>query len=183
MASIIPIEIIENKIYVIRGQKVMLDSDLAMLYEVETKILNKAVKRNIDRFPKDFMFQVTDEEWEILRFQIGTSKESKGGRRFKPYVFTEQGVAMLSGVLNSKRAVAVNVQIMRTFVKLRQIALTNKEIAEQLRCLEEKFITYTKETNSELEKHDEKFDEIFRCLQYLADIHKPSKIGFNTDNE
>lgn len=195
MTNIIPKEIIENKIFVIRNLKVMLDSDLAELYDVETRIINRNVKRNIDRFPEDFMFQLTDEEWEnlksqfgiskkeneSLRFQIGTSKESKGGRRYNPYVFTEQGVAMLSSVLNSKRAIAVNVQIMRIFVKLRQMVLTHNELAKQLNELEQRFVEYAKDTNIELEEHDKKFDEIFKCLQYLTDIHKPGQIGFKID--
>ncbi|HBG48224.1 MAG TPA: DNA-binding protein [Cyanobacteria bacterium UBA9971] len=192
MADIIPIEIIENKIFVIRGLKVMLDSDLAELYGVETFNLNKAVKRNIERFPEDFMFQLTETEWESLRLQIVTSKEEnnalifqfgiskhkKGGRRYNPYVFTEQGVAMLSSVLKSKRAAIVNVQIMRIFVKLRQMALTHNELAKQLNELEQKFINYAKDTNLELKEHDQKFDEIFKCLQYLVDINKPGQIGF-----
>ena len=107
----VTVEQIENSIYLIRGEKVILDADLAQLYGVETKILNKAVKRNLDRFPEDFMFQLTTEEAENLRFQIGTSKKQRGGRRYLPYAFTEQGVAMLSSVLNSKRAIDVNIAI------------------------------------------------------------------------
>ena len=114
---------IQNLIYEIRGTKVMLDSDLAKLYEVETFNLNKAVKRNLGRFPKDFMFQLTREEYESLIFQNGISKPQRGGRRFMPYVFTEQGVAMLSSVLNSEQAIAINIQVMRTFVQLKQFAL------------------------------------------------------------
>jgi hypothetical protein len=115
---------IEKMIFVIRGQKVMLDGDLAALYEVETKSLNRAVRRNIDRFPEDFMFQLTLEEYEILRCQFGTLRFEHGKhRKYLPLVFTEQGVAMLSGVLNSDRAVRVNVAIMRTFVRIRQILL------------------------------------------------------------
>ena len=112
---------IQNLIYMIRGQKVMLDSDLAMLYEVETKVLNQAVKRNIERFPEDFMFQLTEQEWEDfkVRSQFVTSPKG-GGRQYLPYVFTEQGVSMLSSVLKSKRAIQINVQIMRTFVKMRE---------------------------------------------------------------
>jgi len=110
LKALIPVEIIEKKILLIRGEKVMLDADLAELYGVETFNLNKAVKRNIDRFPEDFMFQLSKEEADSLRFQIGMSKETgRGGRRYLPYVFTEQGVAMLSSVLNSKRAVHVNI--------------------------------------------------------------------------
>ena len=111
---------IQGMIYEIRGQRVMLDSDLAALYDVETFNLNKAVKRNIERFPGDFMFQLTKEEWENLTFQIGISNRQHGGRRFMPYAFTEQGVAMLAAVLNSQKAIDVNISIMRTFVKLRQ---------------------------------------------------------------
>ncbi len=115
---------IEKMIYVIRGQKVMLDSNLATLYEVETKSFNRAVRRNIERFPKDFMFQLTTDEYEILRCQIGTLRSEHGRhRKYLPLVFIEQGVAMLSGVLNSPRAVKVNISIMRTFVKIRQILL------------------------------------------------------------
>ena len=120
METHLPIETIQRSIYVVRGQKVMLDSELAILYGVETKTLVRAVKRNQDRFPDDFMFQLQDQEWENLRYQIGTSS-SWGGRRFAPYVFTEQGVAMLSSVLQSSHAVQVNIQIMRAFVAIRQI--------------------------------------------------------------
>ena len=131
---------IERWIYLIRKQKVMLDSDLAELYGVETFNLNKAVKRNIDRFPDDFMFQLSQEEAESLRFQIGMSKVSgRGGRRYLPYAFTEQGVAMLSSVLNSKRAVQVNITIMRAFVKLRELLATHKDLAEKLEALEKKY--------------------------------------------
>lgn len=127
----------------------MLDSDLAELYQVETKNLNKAVKRNKNRFPEDFMFQITTEEHEILRFQTGTSKleektDPRGGRRNLPLVFTEQGVAMLSSVLRSERAVSVNIEIMRTFVKLKELLLTNKELAQKLGLLEKKYDTQFK---------------------------------------
>lgn len=115
----IKLDQIQNMIYVVRGQKVMLDSDLAKLYEVETKYLNRQVKRNLIRFPDDFMFQLSREEHEALRCQIGTSKEGKGGRRYEPLVFTESGVAMLSSVLKSEKAALVNIAIMRTFVRLR----------------------------------------------------------------
>ncbi len=183
MTNIVPIEIIENKIYVIRNLNVMMDSDLAELYGVETSALNRAVKRNTERFPEDFMFQLKKEELENLRCQFGISRKEYGGRRYNPYVFTEQGVAMLSSVLNSKRAIAVNVQIMRTFVKIRQMVLTHNELAKQLNELEQRFIEYAKDTNIDLKEHDQKFDEIFKCLQYLTEIHKPGQIGFNTNNE
>ncbi len=131
--------LVESRILVIRRQKVLLDSDLASLYQVETKALNRAVRRNIDRFPEDFMFQLTSEEVESLRCQFGASKnadENRGGRRYRPYAFTEQGIAMLSGVLTSKRAVEVNVAIMRTFVRLRQLLATHEELARRLDQLE-----------------------------------------------
>ena len=120
-SSLIPQEVVERKVYLIRGQKVMLDSDLATLYGVPTKRLNEQVKRNRKRFPADFMFQLTAQETETLRSQFATSKDKRGGRRTRPYVFTEQGVAMLSSVLNSERAIQVNIAIMRAFVRLREI--------------------------------------------------------------
>jgi len=118
--QIIPTEIIVNKIYMIRGMKVMLDRDLASMYEVETKMFNRQVKRNIERFPDDFMFQLTKEEFDNLRFQFGTS--SWGGTRYLPNAFTEQGIAMLSGIINSAKAIAMNITIMRPFVAIRNIA-------------------------------------------------------------
>jgi len=130
-------EIIARKILFIRGRKVMLDRDLSQLYGVKTRDLNKAIKRNRDRFPDDFMYQLTKEEIAILKFQFGTS--SWGGTRKPPYAFTEQGVAMLSGILHSKRAVQVNIAIMRAFVKLRELLLTHKELAEKLEALERKY--------------------------------------------
>ena len=125
-------------IFDIRGQKVMLDSDLAALYEVEPKVLNQAVKRNIDRFPADFMFQLAQDEWKILRSQFVTSSNSHGGRRYAPHVFTEQGVAMLATVLKSQKAIQVNIQIMRTFVQLRHYVMgqdTNAQITELRKLL------------------------------------------------
>jgi hypothetical protein len=140
MKSIVNREAIERKIYLIRGQKVMLDSDLAYLYGVETSNLNKAVKRNIDRFPPDFMFQITKDETESLIFQSGMPKTiGRGGRRYLPYAFTEQGIAMLSTVLKSTRAVQVNIAIMRAFVKLREMIASNKELAKRLDELEKKY--------------------------------------------
>ena len=137
--NLISIERIEKTIYLIRGEKVMLDRDLASLYGVETGALNRAVKRNPKRFPPDFMFQLTTDESEFLRCQIGISKRGRGGRRFLPYVFTEQGVAMLSSVLNSERAVLVNVEIMRAFVKLREMLASNAELSRRLDELESKY--------------------------------------------
>lgn len=180
--EIIPPELIENKIYIIRNYRVMLDSDLALLYDVETKVLNQAVKRNTDRFPEDFMFQLSDEEWEFLRSQIVTSKKSRGGKRYTPYVFTEHGVLMLSNILNSKKAIAVSIQIIRVFAKLREMALTHKDLTYQLREFEQRFIGYAKDTNIELNEHTQKIAEIFKQLDYLKDISRPSQIGFKTDN-
>jgi ORF6N domain-containing protein len=133
-----PVALIESRIYLIRGLKVLLDADLAALYQVETKVFNQAVRRNQERFPDDFMFQLTPKEDEALRSQIVTSNQptGRGGRRYRPYAFTEQGVAMLSSVLTSKRAIEVNIAIMRTFVRLRQLLATNEELAHRLDELE-----------------------------------------------
>ena len=173
MKALIPVEIIGKKILLIRGEKVMLDADLAELYEVETFNLNKAVKRNIDRFPQDFIFQLTKEEADSLRFQIGMSKkEGRGGRRYLPYAFTEQGVAMLSSVLNSKRAVKVNIEIMRAFVRLRQMLASNAELERKLNALENKY--------------DHQFKGVFDAIKQLMtplDTKKKSKIGFRRDKE
>ena len=128
----IKLEQIQEMIYVIRGQRVMLDSDLARLYGVETKVLNQAVKRNLKRFPEDFMFQLTHEEHDFLKSQIVTSKRGRGGKQKQPLVFTENGVAMLSGILNSDRAVSVNISIMRIFTKLRSFYMLEKDLARQM---------------------------------------------------
>ena len=164
MTTLVPIELIASKIYLIRGIKVMLDRDLAELYEVETRVLNQAVKRNIKRFPKDFMFQLTKDEFEILKSQIVTSRW--GGVRKLPLAFTEQGIAMLSGILHSDRAIHVNIQIMRVFVKFRQLLYDNEELRKEL--LEFKQIT------------DERFQIVFEALDKLLQIEeKPKKkIGF-----
>ena len=167
--SIIAIERIERSILFVRGQKVLLDSDLADLYGVETRSLIQAVKRNIDRFPSDFMFQLTPEEYDSLRSQIVISK-GKGGRRYLPYAFTEQGVAMLSSVLNSHRAVEVNIAIMRAFVQLRKIIGSHEKLEEKLRKIEH-----------HIEDHDEKIEEIFRVIQELIgtdDKPKKKRIGY-----
>ena len=162
---------IQNLIYEIRGTKVMLDSDLAKLYGVETFNLNKAVKRNLHRFPNNFMFQLTKEEYDALIFQIGISKKGRGGRRFLPYVFTEQGVAMLSTVLNSEQAIAINIQIMRTFVQIKKFALQHKELNRRITDLEQLFIQHCK---------DNKLDnqELMEAINLLVDRTKPNKIGF-----
>lgn len=127
---------IEEMIFLIRGQKVMLDSDLAELYEVETKVLNQAVRRNADRFPSDFMFQLTADEFKLLKSQIVTSKQGSGGKQKLPLVFTENGLAMLSGILNSKRAIQVNIAIMRIFTKLRSFLLLEQGLNSRIDRLE-----------------------------------------------
>ncbi len=160
---------IYNMIYEFRGHKVMLDSDLAALYQVDVKRLNETVKRNIERFPKDFMFQLTQSEFADLKSQIATS--SWGGKRKLPNVFTEQGVAMLSGLLNSKIAIAVNIQIMRTFVKMRQFALEHRDLTIRIDELEHYFMQYAKETNIEI-------DNINKAIDLLMDRTKPKRIGF-----
>jgi hypothetical protein len=138
--SLMPIERIERAILVIRGHKVMLDTDLASLYDVEIKVLNQAVKRNLERFPVDFMFQLTVEEVDLLRSQFVTLKPGRGQhRKYLPYAFTEQGVAMLSSVLRSQRAVQVNIEIMRAFVRLRQMLQQNADLARKLALLEKKY--------------------------------------------
>ena len=165
LKSRIPVEVVENRIYLIRGQKVMLSQHLAELYQVETRALVQAVKRNSERFPEDFMFQLSDKEFADLKSQIVISSWG-GSRRAKPYAFTEQGVAMLSSVLNSKRAIQVNIQIMRVFTKFRQILLSNKDLRRELEEL--KRIT------------DERFRIVFTTMdQLLSTEERPKrKIGF-----
>lgn len=163
---------IQNLIYVIRGQRVMLDSDLAQLYEVETKVLNQAVKRNITRFPDNFMFQLSKNEWLNLRSQIVTF--SGDIRKYTPYAFTEQGVAMLSSVLRSEKAIQVNIQIMNTFVKMRQWAIENKDIARRLTELEHYFMEHCKDNKADIQ-------ELKDAIDMLIDRTKPSKIGFKTN--
>jgi len=168
----IRVEQIEERIFMIRGQKVMLDRDLASLYGVETKQLKQAVKRNIERFPDDFMFILTREEFTILRSQTVTSRSSDwGGSRYEPMVFTEQGVAMLSSVLRSKRAVQVNIEIMRAFLKLRQILDAHKDLRRKLAELEKKY--------------DDQFKIVFEAI---AELMVPpeedrKKIGFELKEE
>lgn len=161
------VEVIEQKIYLIRGHKVMLDSDLAKLYGVPTKRLNEQVRRNIKRFPTDFMFQLTTEEAKFLRSQFATLKTGRGQHlKYLPYAFTEQGVAMLSSVLNSERAIEVNILIMRTFVKLREMIASHKDLAKKLDELEKKY--------------DEQFQVVFEAIRQLMAPPESSnrKIGF-----
>jgi len=169
MGDFVPQEVIEQKIFMIRGHKVMLDMDLAKLYGVPTGRLNEQVKRNIKRFPADFMFQLNENECENLISQFAIS--SWGGRRHFPYAFTEQGVAMLSSVLNSERAIQVNIAIMRVFIKLKQMLSTHKDLESKLR-----------EHEQRLEKHDEHIYAIFKTIEGLmAPAPEPPKrrIGFH----
>ncbi len=179
-----PAGLIERRINLVRGVNVMFDNDLAELYQVPTKSLNLAVKRNLVRFPADFMFQINDKEFESLRFQIetsnlrsqfATSSENRGGRRYLPYVFTEQGVAMLSSVLKSERAIAVNIAIMRAFVKLREIMTTHKELEKKIQDLEK---------NQKKQKVD--ISSIFIVINKLLEKPKEpeepkQRMGFRTD--
>jgi len=164
-------ERIEQSILIIRGHKVLLDHDLAALYEVETRILVRNVKRNLERFPSHFMFQLTKQENELLRSQFGISKLRRGGRRYLPYAFTEQGVAMLSSVLHSKRAIQVNIAIMDTFVRLRQMLTSHEGLSRKLLALEKKY--------------DAQFKVVFDAIRQLMEP-PPSKrrnIGFRASEK
>ena len=181
MAKLISVEVIATKILEVRGKRVMFDADLARLYDVSTKVLNQAVKRNIERFPEDFMFRLTWEEAHFLRSQFVTLKKegefesSKRGKHIKylPYVFTQEGVAMLSSVLNSRRAIRVNILIMRAFVKLKELLLTHRDLAVKIEALERKYV-----------KHDEKIKVIFKAIRQLMAIpEKPKRrIGFHVES-
>jgi hypothetical protein len=168
--SLIPVDRIEKAILLIRGQKVILDADLAELYGVETRVLVQAVKRNLERFPEDFMFQLSQEEIAILRSQIVTSSDW-GGRRYRPYAFTEQGVAMLSSVLRSRRAIHVNIEIMRAFIHLRQMLAGHVELARKLDALEKKY--------------DAQFKQVFEAIRQLMAPSEPKRrpIGFRKGDE
>lgn len=155
---VIPEETIISKIYLLRGIKVMLDFDLAELYNVETRVLNQAVKRNIKRFPKDFMFQLTKSEWKSMLSQIVMTYPIKRPKTALPFAFTEQGLAMLSGILNSDKAIEVNIAIMRTFVFIRQYALSHKDLTEKLKELETKY--------------DRQFADVYEALKYLLEKDK-----------
>lgn len=166
------LQVIQDKIFEIRGKRVMLDFDLAELYQVETKNLKRAVKRNLERFPSDFMFELTADEWKILRCNFGTSNQ--GGIRYMPFAFTEQGIAQLSSVLNSPLAIQVNISIIRAFVALRQYALGYAELSQRLE-------SFMLETNMQ-------FNEVYQALTELANIKesedKPRKrVGFLQDEE
>ena len=164
--DVIPQELIENKILFIRGRKVMIDRDLSILYRVETRVLNQAVKRNLKRFPEDFMFQLTDGEMKNWKSHIVMTNKEKMGLRRKPYAFTENGVAMLSSILNSERAIEVNIQIMRTFTKLREMLLTHRDLRQKIEEMEKKY--------------DYQFKVVFDTIkQLLEPMKKPKRqIGF-----
>jgi regulator of replication initiation timing len=171
---IIPDEIVMNQIYYIRGQKVMLDRDLAKLYRVETRVLKQSVKRNISRFPEDFMFEMSKEEFQIWRSQIVISKSDQQGLRYAPFCFTEQGVAMLSSVLNSELAIHVNIQIIRIFTKLRQMLFDNTDLRLEIEKIKGK-----------LDNQDKNIEVVFRYLDELLEQKnepKPRKrIGYKSD--
>jgi hypothetical protein len=166
MRELVPVERIVRGIYLIRDKKVMMDRDLAELYGVDTAQLKRAVKRNIERFPPDFMFELTKEELEVWRCQFGTSKDTKMGLRYLPMVFTEQGVAMLSSILRSRRAISVNIQIMRAFTQLRQMLSTHEDLKKKIEDMESKY--------------DQQFAVVFEAIkQLLTTESRPKrKIGF-----
>ena len=170
----VSVRIIERRIYLIRGQKIMIDEDLAELYGVATKVLNQQVRRNRGRFPKDFMFQLTKEETDNLRSKFVTSRSTHGGRRSLPYAFTEPGVAMLSSVLNSERAIGVNINIMRAFIRLRQMLESNEELNRKFTAVVKKLST-----------HDKYFKIVFDELDKLArqPTIPPKQIGFLPTNK
>jgi hypothetical protein len=167
------LQVIQNRIYEVRGLKVMLDFDLAELYETETKYLKRSVRANIRRFPPDFMFELTKEEWELLRCNFSTSNQ-RGGTRYLPFAFTEQGVSMLSSVLNSDKAIDVNIAIMRAFVFVRHYALSHKDLTEKIKEIENKY--------------DTKFDDVYEAINYLLQKDQQQtkqntrkQIGFNIE--
>jgi len=168
--SLIPVDRIEKAILLVRRQKVMLDADLAGLYGVETRVLVQAVKRNLERFPEDFMFQLSREEFAVLRSQSVTSSDW-GGRRYPPYAFTEQGVAMLSSVLRSQRAIQVNIEIMRAFIRLRQMLASHAELARKLDALEKKY--------------DAQFKDVFEAIRQLMAPPEQQRraIGFRKEDK
>jgi phage regulator Rha-like protein len=159
----------ESVIRLVRGEKVILDEDLAVLYAVETKMLVRAVKRNLSRFPSEFMFQLTKEEFDSLRYQFGTSNKGRGGRRYAPYVFTEHGVAMLSSVLHSEQAIQVNIEIVKTFVKLRRILTEHADLSRKLHAMERKY--------------DAQFKVVFDAIRELMEppVKPKRRIGFRNE--
>ncbi len=171
--NLITVDILRQKIFTIRGKRVMLDRDLSELYEVETKKLNQAVKRNIKRFPDDFMFKLNEDELKELVTNCDHLQNLKYSYQM-PYAFTEHGVAMLSSVLKSDRAIEINIQIMRAFIALRQLATENQELANRISQIEHYLIAHTKENKAD-------FKQVYELLNLLMERTKPNKIGFNTD--
>lgn len=173
--QLIPDEIIMNKIYYIRGQKIMLASDLAELYNIETRVLNQSVNRNLKRFPPDFMFQLSENEYLSLTSQFVMSKKGRGGRRVLPFVFTEHGVLMLSSILNSDRAIEVNIQVMRIFTKIRQMLFDNTELRLEIEKIKFK-----------INNQDKNMEIVFRYLDELIDKKEEpqerKRIGYKPDN-
>ena len=172
-------EKITSRIYLLKGKRVMLDFDLAMLYGVENKNLKRQVRRNISRFPADFMFQLSSKEWTILRCQIGTS--SWGGGRYLPYAFTEQGIVMLSSVLNSKTAIRVNIRIVRVFTRMRELLITHKDILIKLEQLERNFLNQHQQSD----KQEQEIQTIFEILKQLLNppVEPRMRIGFRIERE
>ena len=169
------LQIIQSKIFEIRSQKVMLDFDLAELYETETKYIKRSVRANIRRFPPDFMFELTKEEWKLLRCNFSTSNQ-RGGTRYMPFAFTEQGVSMLSSVLNSDKAIEMNIAIMRAFVFIRQYALTHQDLTDKIKELEKRY--------------DQQFTDVYDAINYLlqkdkqqTEQHDRKRIGFNIEQQ
>ena len=167
--TLVSTERVTNSIHILRGHRVLLDASLAVLYDVPTKVLIQAVKRNIERFPEDFMFQLNAAEWTALRSQFVTSNDGRGGRQYAPYAFTEQGVAMLSSVVKSTRATSVNIEIMRAFVRMRELLASNKELARKLPEVERKVST-----------HDQAITGVLKAIRELMSARESGKrpIGF-----
>lgn len=175
--DLVIVEAIADKIYFVRGRRVMLDSDLAEVYSVTTKRLNEQVRRNIERFPEDFMFQLTEQEFESLRSQFATSNKQRGGRRYFPYVFTEHGAVMLASVLKSQIAVDASIQVVRAFIQMRTILLVHEDLAQRIEELE-----------NVTDKHDEKFKVVSHLLRQILNTQKTVKkekrqIGYLAENE
>ena len=184
-SAVIPVERIETKILLIRGQKVLLDVDLATLYGVETRRLNEQVRRNLERFPLDFMFQLTEYEYAALISQFATSKEGRGGRRKLPLAFTEHGAIMAASVLNAARAIEMSVYVVRAFVKLRELLASHKELAKQLEQLEQKIEAVSFKQDALASNTRAQFKEVFEALRALMSPPEPKKqpIGFVVPEE
>lgn len=170
--SFVPVERIENCIYTLRGQRVMLDQDLAMLYEVETKALNQAVKRNADRFPVDFAFRLTDLEWKSLRSQIVTSNKGRGGRQYLPYVFSEHGALMLANILKSERAIHMSIEVIRAFNHLRRLSASHEALAKEAKEIKTFMLKHSHAT-------DQEFQRVWKAIERLSAPRSDGRrIGF-----